>query len=404
MVKFIIVVGDGMADYPVQELGGKTPLQVADHPNMDKIISSGIYGTLKTVPDGMEVNTDVAILSILGYNPKRYYTGRGPLEAASMGIKLRNGDIAFRCNLITEKDGILEDFSAGHIGSEDAKRLIDAVKVHLGTSKIRFHNGVDYRHLLVLGGREYSDRVSCFAPHYAVGKRIDDIRATPLAEVGIRTAKLLNELASKSKGILANHPVNVERAKMGKKPANMIWPWSPGRKPLLSALEKNYDIRGAVISAVDVVNGIGICAGMEAVRVPGATGYFDTNYEGKAKYAVKNMENHDLVFIHVEAPDEAGHIGDPKLKIKAIEDFDKRLIGNIINKTKHNFTIAVLADHMTPLTIRNHTADPVPFAICSTAKEKRSKVTHFDEESVKSGKKIGRGYNFFPFFLRYGSR
>lgn len=404
MVKFIIVVGDGMADYPVRELGGKTPLQIADHPNMDKIISGGVYGTLKTVPDGMEANTDVAILSILGYNPKRYYPGRGSLEAASMGIKLRDDDLAFRCNLITEGNGILEDFSAGHVGTEEARELIDAVSENLGSSKIRFYSGVDYRHLLVLSGREYSDKVRCFAPHYVVGKRIDEIKAAPLTERGTRTADLLNELASKSKGILANHQVNLKRARTGKKLANMIWPWSPGRKPFFSTLKENYDVQSAVISAVDVVNGIGICAGMEVVKVPGATGYFDTNYEGKAKYAVESLENHDLVLVHIEAPDEAGHMGDSELKIEAIEDLDKRLLGNIMNEAQHDFAIAILADHMTPVTVKNHTPDSVPFAVYSTTKEKRSRARHFDEESVKNGKKIGRGYNFLPFFLKYGSR
>ncbi len=403
-MKFVIVVGDGMADYPVQELGGKTPLQVADHPNMDRIIASGAYGTLRTVPEGMEVNTDVAILSILGYDPKRYYTGRGPLEAASMGINLCEGEIALRCNLITEKNGVLEDFSAGHVESEDAKKLIDTVDARLGNSKIKFHNGVDYRHLLILNGREYSDKVRCHAPHYAVGKRLDDIKATPLAEMGVRTANLLNELTLKSKEILSNHSINVERTRMGKKPANMIWPWSPGRKPLLSALKKKYNIQGAIISAVDVVKGIGVCAGMDVIKVPRATGYFDTNYEGKAEYAVKSMRNHDLVFVHVEATDEAGHMGDCELKIKAIEDLDRRLLGNILDAAQRDFTIAILADHMTPLTVRNHTADPVPFAICSTAKEKKSRAICFDEKSVEDGKKIERGYSFLPFLLKYGSR
>jgi len=402
-VRFIIVVGDGMADYPVQDLGGGTPLQVADHPNMDEIMSKGVYGTLKTVPDGMESNTDVAVLSILGYNLKRYYPGRGSLEAASMGVKLRDEDLAFRCNLITERDGVLADFSAGHVETEEARELMSAIDERLGSSEIRFYSGVNYRHLLVLSGRAYSDKVRCFAPHYVVGKRIDEIKVTPLTERGAITADLLNELTSKSKGILSNHPINLERVRRRKKPANMIWPWSPGRKPSFPTLRDRYNLRGAVISAVDVVNGIGVCAGMDIVKVPGATGYFDTNYEGKAEYAAGSLGNHDLVLIHVEAPDEAGHLGDSELKIRAIEDLDKRLLGNLMNKVQSDFTVAILADHMTPVTVRNHTPDPVPFAVYSTRNEKRSRVRHFDEESVRSGKEIRRGYNFMPFFLKYGS-
>ena len=404
LVKFIIVVGDGMADYPIQHLGGKTPLQVADHPNMDEIVSKGSYGTLKTVPDDMESNTDVAVLSVLGYNPRRHYPGRGPLEAASMGVKLSDDDIAFRFNLITEKDGVLEDFSAGHIETEEARELVKAIDEHLGSSEIRFYSGVDYRHLLVLRGRAYSDKVRPFAPHYAVGKRIDEIKATPLTERGTRTANLLNGLIAKSKEILSDHPVNLRRVRAGKKPANMIWPWSPGRKPNFPTLKDMYNLRGAVISAVDVVNGIGACTGMDIIRVPGATGYFDTNYEGKAKYAVESLEDHDLVFVHVEAPDEAGHMGDSELKIRAIEDLDKRLLGNIMNGIQQDYTIAILADHMTPVSVRNHTSDPVPFAVYFTKDEKKNRVRHFDEESVRNGKKIRRGYNFLPFFLRCGSR
>ena len=402
-MKYVIVVGDGMADFPVPELDGRTPLQVADHPNMDEIASTGVHGTLLTVPKGIEANTDVAVLSILGYNPKKCYTGRGPLEAASMGIKLRSDDIALRCNLITQENGMLQDFTAGHIRSEEASRLMGALNEHLGSPKVRFHSGVDYRHLLILNGPEFSDKVNCLTPHYSVGKRIDELKATPLSEEGTETAKLLNILTVKSKEVLTRHSVNLKRAKLGGKPANMIWPWSPGRKPVLRPIEAEYGVRGAIISAVDVVNGIGICAGFDVVKVPGATGYFDTDYEAKAKYAVESMKDHDLVFVHAEAPDEAGHMGDVKLKIKAIEDLDNRLLGNIMDKARCDFTVAVLADHMTPLTVRNHTADPVPFAICSTLDEKRRKTKRFDEECAEKGTKIGRGYSFLPFFLKYGS-
>ncbi len=402
-MKYIIVIGDGMADYPVPELNGKTPLQVADHPHMDEIASAGICGTIQTVPQGIEVNTDVAVLSILGYDPKKYYTGRGPLEAVSMGLKLRSEDIAFRCNLVTEKDGVLEDFAGGHIRSEEAHKLMDTLNERLGSPKVHFQNGVDYRHLLILSGKEFSDKVSCSTPHYSVGKKIDELKATPQDKEGAETANLLNILTAQSKEVLTMHPINLERIKFGEKPANMIWPWSPGRKPLLKPIEEEYGLKGAVISAVDVVNGIGTCAGLDIIKVPGATGYFDTDYEAKARYAVKNLETHDFLLVHVEAPDEAGHMGDAKLKIRAIEDLDKRLLGNLMNRIDDDFAIAVLADHLTPLVVKNHTADPAPFAICSTLNKKKRETRRFDEEHAKKGKKIGRGYAFLPFFLKYGS-
>ena len=403
-MKFILVIGDGMADYPVQELEWRTPLQVATHPNMDEIMSKGTFGTLKTIPDKMESNTDVAILSILGYSPRKYYSGRGPLEAASMGVTLRDDDLAFRCNLVTERDGILKDYSAGHLETKEAKQLISLIDANVGNPSIRFFCGLGYRHLLVIDGSLYSDKVSCFAPHYVVGKEIDEVKVTPQTKRGIKTANLLNSLMLKSKGILSKHPINLERIREGKKPANMIWPWSPGKKPNLPTLKSRYKINGASISAVDVVSGIGIYAGLDVVKVPGATGYFDTNYEGKAEYAVKSLRDHDFVLVHVEAPDEAGHMGDSELKIRTIEDLDKRLLGTMIGKIQNDFTIGILADHITSVTDRNHSSDPVPFAIYSSRYKKKHQIRHFNEEAAKKGKKIRRGYTFLSFLINYCSR
>ena len=405
-MKFIMVIADGMADYPVKDLGGKTPLQVADHPNMDKIVSKGVCGTLKTVPEGMEAATDVAVLSILGYDPEKYYVGRGSLEAASLGISLEEDDIAFRCNLITEKNGILHDYSAGHIETEEAKNLIECVNGDLGVSgEIQFHSGVSYRHLLVFRGSHYSKEVKCSPPHDFVGSPIRELMVKPLGEEGEEMATLLNLMIMKSREILSIHPVNMKRVGRGEEPANMIWPWSPGKTPNYSTLKEKFGVNGALISAVDVTKGIGIYAGMDVIGVPGATGYIDTNYEGKAEYALKSLEDHDFVLIHVEAPDEAGHMGDYNLKVKVIEDLDKRLLGNILDEVKGDFAIAILPDHMTPVTIRAHTSDPVPFAIYSSISEKNSNITHFDETSVKRGLlKIRRGYRFLPLFLKYGRR
>jgi len=403
-MKYVMVIADGMADYPVKDLGWKTPLQVASHPNMDKIVSQGTCGTLNTVPNGMEVNTDVAVLSILGYNPKKYYDGRGPLEAASQGIFLDKASIAFRCNLISENDGILYDYSAGHIETMDAKTLIACINKELGVfGEITFYTGVDYRHLLVFRGTDYSQEVKCFPPHDVVGKPIKELMVTPLNKRSVRMATLLNNLILKSRDILSNHPVNLERISKNQNPANMIWPWSPGKAPKYPKLKEKYGINGAVISAVDVIKGIGTYAGMNIIEVPGVTGYIDTNYEGKAKYALKSLEDHDFVLIHVEAPDEAGHMGDYTLKIKTIEDLDARLLGIILNEVKDDFTIAILCDHLTPVTIKTHTSDPVPFAIYSNLNKKNNVISHFDEICIKqSSLYIKRGYRFFQFFLRYG--
>jgi 2,3-bisphosphoglycerate-independent phosphoglycerate mutase len=405
-MKYVLVIADGMADYPVKALGGLTPLQVANHPNMDTIVSQGTCGTLTTVPNGLDVNTDVAVFSILGYDPQKYYDGRGPLEAASQGILLDKESIAFRCNIISEKDDLLYDYSAGHIETEDAKKLITYVNKEMGVlGKITFHTGVKYRHLLIFQGTEYSTEVKCFPPHDVVGKPIKELMVTPLNQKGERMATLLNTIILKSRKLLSNHPVNLERKRTNQTPANMLWPWSPGKAPKYPKLKQKYGITGATISAVDVIKGIGIYAGMSIINVPGATGYIDTNYEGKAQYALKSLEDHDFVLIHVEAPDEAGHMGDCNLKIKIIEDLDERLLGLLLNGLNDDFTIGILPDHLTPISVRTHTPDPVPFAIYSNLNKQKNSISKFDEVSVKqSSLHITHGSSFFPFFLKYGKR
>jgi 2,3-bisphosphoglycerate-independent phosphoglycerate mutase len=376
-MKYVVFLGDGMADYPLEELGGKTPLQVAETPNMDAIAINGRCGLLRTIPDGMGPGSDIANLSILGYDPRGYYTGRGPLEAASIGVMLKEGEVAFRCNLITESEGRIADYSAGHISTEEARELIEALREKL-LDYGRFHPGVSYRHLFVSEG---GDELVCTPPHDVVGGGVEEFLIKPRVDP---LAVRLNEMILKSRDLLAKHPVNREREKAGKSPANMIWLWGQGPRPKMEPLKEKYGIRGAVVSAVDLLKGIGVYAGMEVVDVPGATGYYDTNYEGKAKYALQALERNDYVYLHVEAIDEAGHAGDVEKKIECIEEFDRRVVGRVLEGLSGDYTVAVLPDHATPISVKTHTRDMVPFAIYSTDKEGDA-VGQFDEESVKKG-------------------
>ena len=372
-MKYIILVGDGMADYPLPELNNKTPLQSANIPNMDLIAQNGKNGLLKTIPDSMEAGSDVANLSILGYNPEVYYTGRGPLEAAGIGIKLEKDDVIFRCNLITEEDGNIIDHAAGHITTEEAKVLIELLDQKIGKEVARFHTGISYRHILIL---KCADGVTCSPPHDVIGQSIYD--KMPTGDNGF-----LKNLIIESKEILEGHEINVKRKKEDKRAANMIWPWGQGKTPKIPLFKEKYGVLGSVISAVYLIKGIGRCSGMDVIDVPGATGYLDTSYENKAKYALKSLKNHDLVFVHVEAPDEAAHMGSLEEKIKAIERFDW-MVGFILDKLKDPYKILILPDHFTPLSVKTHTKDPVPFAIYSS-EENGDSVNLYDEESAKKG-------------------
>jgi len=315
----------------------------------------------------------------------RFCTGRGAFEAASRGIQLKENDVAFRCNLITEKDGILIDHSAGHITSREAAKLIEFLKKTCeNPNEIEFFSGLDYRHFLILRNFANSHLIECTPPHDAVGAAISTILPrAKLVEVE-KTVALLKEIIHKSKEVLESHPVNIARQKSGKRPGNMIWPWGGGKKPNMPSFKEKYGLKAAVISAVDLVKGIGSSAAMKIINVPGATGLYDTNYEGKADAALKALEDNDMVFVHVEAPDEAGHARDYKLKVKTIEDFDKRLVGRILKGLKEPYAIAILPDHPTPIRIGTHTKDPVPFAICSPFLDSDG-VQKFDEFSAKNG-------------------
>jgi 2,3-bisphosphoglycerate-independent phosphoglycerate mutase len=375
----VVVIGDGMADWP--DGRGRTPLSEAHHPNMDEVASRGIVGAVEPIPKGMEPGSDVAIMSLMGYDPRAYYTGRGPLEAAAMGVKLSGEDLAFRCNLVTVERGVLVDYAAGHIGSEEAAELIGYLSSTLAPqSSLELYAGVSYRHLLVLRGG-FSGNVKCLPPHEVVGRRVAEVMVKPLDDEGRPTAELLNSLMMKSLQLLEAHPINDRRLRMGLKPANMIWPWGHGRKPSLPAFTSAYGLRGSVISAVDLVKGLGLCAGLRAIEVPGATGYLDTNYEGKAEHAVKALEEDDIVFVHVEAPDEAGHAGDFELKVRAVEDMDRRLVGKLLDELGEDHAIAVLCDHATPIALKTHVEGPVPYAYAKLS-WKAGQRRSFTEELV----------------------
>jgi 2,3-bisphosphoglycerate-independent phosphoglycerate mutase len=384
-MKYVLIIGDGMADYPIAKLGNKTPLQAARKPNMDAIAARGQSGLIKNVPDEMTPGSEVAICSILGYDPKIYCTGRGPLEAPSRGINLGENDTAYRCNLITEKDGVLADYSAGHITTPEATQLIQAMKTAFNKpNQLEFYPGLDYRHFLILRNFSNPQQIQCTPPHDAIGTKVSAVLPKAKSPQAEKQTQLLRNLIECSRDILRNHPVNIAREKAGKKPGNLIWLWGGGKKPSMPTLKEKFGLNGAFISAVDLVKGIGTYAGMQIINVPGATGLADTNYEGKADAALKALETNDLVCVHVEAPDEAGHCKDYKLKVKTIEDFDKRMLGRLLKGLKEPYAIAILPDHPTPVSIGTHSRELVPFAIASP-NLKPDGVEAFDESSAKNG-------------------
>jgi 2,3-bisphosphoglycerate-independent phosphoglycerate mutase len=384
-MKYVLVVGDGMADYPLPELGNKTPLQAAHKPNMDSIAAKGKNGLLKTVPDECTPGSDTAILSVLGYNPQQLRVGRGALEAAARGIKLEKNDAAFRCNLITEENGVLADYSAGHITTKEAEQLINKVKEAFEKpGEIEFYPGLDYRHFLIMRNLPNPEQIECTLPHDVVGQKIEAVLPKAKTKKTEKPTNLLKKIILASKPILEQHPVNIARQKAGKHMGNMIWPWGAGAKPSMPSFKEKFGLNAAVISAVDLVKGIGIYTGMQVIKVPGATGMYDTNFEGKAEAALKALETVDLVFVHVEAPDEAGHERDVKKKVKAIEDLDKRLLGKLLAGLKEPYAIALLPDHPTPIKVGTHTRDPVPFVVKSPFLDADG-VQKFDEVSAKNG-------------------
>ncbi|MBI4358872.1 MAG: cofactor-independent phosphoglycerate mutase [Candidatus Omnitrophica bacterium] len=388
MIKRVVIVPDGVGDWPVKELANKTPLEVASKPNLDDLSKHSILGTLKTCPDGMYPGSDVCGLSLMGYDPKIGYTGRAPLEAANMGIVLAPGELAFRCNLVSEEKGVLTDYSADHISTEEAQALISELEKRLGSNLISFHTGKMYRHIMcykragdldVQTDQPHDFQGAPYEPHWPKGKG----------------AEVLVGLTQKSRKLLAEHPINLKRAKEGKKPANMIWLWGGGQAPKLENFEKKYGLRGGVISAVDLLNGLGRYVGWEIINVPGATGYFDTDYAAKGRYAVEALKRLDLVFVHIEATDEAGHTGNVQEKVRAIENIDRHIVGPIVEhlKKERAWRLFVAPDHYTPIVKRTHVAEPVPFIFAGSDLPFCCSERPYTEADAKAtGIALDRGY------------
>jgi 2,3-bisphosphoglycerate-independent phosphoglycerate mutase len=367
-MKYVVLLGDGMADYPISMLGGKTPLQCAFTPFLDQIAAEGTLGLVDTIPAGFTPGSDVANLSVLGYDPAQTYTGRGPLEAASMGIVLGPDDIAYRCNLVTigQKDtpeAFMDDFTAGHISTKEARDIILSINKQIGSSQFQFFPGVGYRHLFVW--RYATSSPVTTPPHDIPGKAI-----APYLPHG-ECAEEVNSFMQKAGEILRSHPINIQRQSLGKKQANSIWLWGQGRKPQVVPFTQKYNLKGGMISAVDLLNGIGVIAGLKVISVEGATGYIDTNYAGKARAALDALRFMDFIFVHLEAPDEMGHEGNAAGKIQAIELFDEKIVGPILNNVGSfgDYRILALSDHPTPLDLKTHVGDPSPFAVLSSRKD-----------------------------------
>jgi 2,3-bisphosphoglycerate-independent phosphoglycerate mutase len=394
-MKYVILVGDGMGDYPVPELGGKTPLQAATTPHLDALARRGELGCARTIPAGKEPGSDIANLAIMGYDPVRYHTGRAPLEAAALGVDLAPDEVAFRCNLVTlrHEDSrlFMEDYSAGHITSAEAKELINALEAALGREGRHFFPGVSYRHLLVW--REGDAAWHTYPPHDWTGQEVGHLMGAE--------ARPLWELVRASWPVLQNQAVNQRRIAADQKPATSIWLWGQGRPPQMPTLQERFGLTGAVISAVDLIRGIGKYAGLSSILVPGATGFLDTNYAGKVAAALKALQEIDLVFVHVEAPDEAGHSGELPLKLRAIEDFDAKVVGPMMAGLEklEDFRLLVLCDHFTPLALRTHTDEPVPYVLYDSRTPKDQPRPYTEAAAQATGLLLKQGADLLPRLL-----
>ena len=401
-MKYVIFLGDGMADTPVPELDGKTPLEVAAHPNMDRMAQNGLFGLVRTVPVGMKPGSDTANLSVFGYDPAIYYSGRSPLEAASIGVDLDPDDVTYRCNFVTlsdpehPDDSFMADYCAGEISSEEARQLVEVFNERFGSDSVHLYPGVYYRQCLVLKHAETGAELT--QPH--------DIPNQPVRDKFPKgtNAELLNEMIRYAAKVFPNHPVNIRRVREGKNPANAVWFWGEGRRPALRPFRELFGLNGAVISAVDLIQGIGKCAGMQVLKVPGATGNYKTDFAAKGQAAIEAMKNGaDYVYIHVEAPDECGHQHQVQEKVYSIEQIDGKIIGPVLDYLEtcgEEFCAAVLPDHPTPLQVRTHTADPVPFALYRGACcGKNGPVRFTEQEAEKTGVFIGKGCDLIRHML-----
>jgi len=405
-MKYAILVCDGAADWPIEELGNKTIFEATDTPSMDWIASHGQMGMLRTIPVGMDPGSECANLSIMGYRPEKDLTGRGPLEALSAKVPLSKTDIAFRCNLITINGELIEDYSSGHITTEESKILINNLQSQLMEEDVNFFPGVQYRHILRLNGNKFSEKLNTTPPHDQLDKRYKEFLPKPNDSDDVKakfTAEYLKDLIERSHELLIEHEINKKRAEAGKRMATHIWPWSGGKKPNIESFSKKYGLNGSVISAVDLIFGIGIAAGLKPIHVEGATGLPNTNYEGKVNAAINELLNRDFVYLHVEAIDEMAHTGDTQKKMDALKDFDNLIVNPFIDAEKefnNELIIAILPDHPTPCKIRTHSADPVPFAIYNPS-NKLNISRKYSELSGKEGEYglIENGEDFMNLFL-----
>ena len=399
-MKYLVILADGLADEPMPELEGRTVVMAAHTPNIDHLCRRSVCGMLKTVPDSLHPGSEVANMSIMGFDVEQCYQGRGVLEAAAMGIDLQPGDLVMRCNLVCVADDHLVNHSAGHISTGEAAELIDALNEKLGSERVKFHKGVSYRHVLVVkGGLQGIDFTP---PHDVPGALLADVM--PRGNASNPTLRLITGLMQRSRQVLEDHPINRTRKAQGKCPGNMIWPWSAGYKPDMPQLGKMYGFKsGVVISAVDLIHGIGRLGGLASVFVEGATGLYDTNYSGKVQAALKALEDHDYVFLHIEAPDEAGHEGDHRLKIRTIEDIDRLVVGPVLDfleQAGEPVAVAFLPDHPTPCRLKTHTRDAVPFMVCKPGLTPDA-VVEYNEVAVRQGC-VGflQGQQFMDFLMQ----
>ncbi len=391
-MKYVVFLLDGMADYPLEELGGKTPIEVAVKPNMDKMAKEASFATFLSLPDEFPTSSDVANMSVLGWDLAKGYTGRGAIESYGAGIEMKDDEVAFRMNLITEKNGLITDYSSGHISEEEAAELIKTLKKEFDSEEIRIEKGVSYRNLLYLKGDKFSSDIDYEKPDSSHGEEWEKILPKALNENAEYTKKILIDLMYKSKNILENHPINIRRREKGENEANLVWPWSGGKRPMIPSFYELYQKKGTVISAVDVILGLGILGKMKVLKPEGATGFIDTNYENKVLAAIDFLKENDFVYLHVEAPDECSHMGDLKNKIKSIEDADKRLIGFFLDEFKKVFgekeglRTMVLPDHPVPIKLRKHTRDKVPIMIWGQGVTPDANIKSYSEENCRKGK------------------
>jgi len=405
-MKFILIICDGAADWQIKSLGNKTIFEAAETPYLDWIASHGKMGLLQTIPHGMNPGSECANMTILGYNPERDLTGRGPLEALSAKVPLNDTDIAFRCNLITIENSLIKDYSSGHISTPEGENLIKMLQENLGEQGIDFYPGVQYRHILKLNGEKYSEKIATTPPHDILDKPYKDYLPIPQDSNNQKAQKTVNKiikLIEKSATLLIANEINQNRKSHGKNIASNIWPWSGGKKPIIEPFNEKYSLEGSVISAVDLIFGLGIAARLQPVHVEGATGLPDTNYSGKVNAAINELKDKDFVYLHIEAIDEMGHTGDPQKKIAALKDFDEKIMKPIIqaeSQFQNDLVIGVLPDHLTPCKIRTHSHEPVPFAIFNPKQERFTK-RKFSEINGKNGEYdlIEKGEKFMKIFL-----